>query len=388
MDPGMAGAAPSVTRRSGGSVLEGSATGASWGSAMIVAICLMAAGPVAVQPQDPAGEPMDAAEYVRRSLGAFPIVCLAEGGHAAREPHRFLQRLLSDTAVLAAVDVIIVEFAAGRHQAVLDAYIRGEDVTFSALSRIWRDTQQSPAGPWDSPLYQELLRVIRDANRLLPSSQQVRVLAGDPPIDWEAIRTRDEFTAARIARDPYVAKLAMEQAFVRDKTVLILFGGAHLPRIPIAPGDPRNSLTHRILLRHPGTVRAIGFLNPENLGIENRIDQFEAGKVYPTDGHWVGGLDAARFFPMVYTPVVDTTTGRQRMQPIRLYTDRKVRELFDALVYVGPSSQWEIVPASLDAERDAAYIQELHRRSMIRFGRPHDTRGDERRREDALGIGG
>jgi hypothetical protein len=307
------------------------------------------------------------------SLEAFPIVCLAEGGHAAREPHQFLQRLLSDPDILTAVDVIIVEFAAGQHQAVLDAYIQGEAVPFASLSRVWRDTQQSPIGPWDSPLYQELLQVIRDANQSLPPNRRVRVLAADPPIDWERIRTGDDFRAARTPRDPYVAELAMEQAYELGKRVLIIFGGAHLPRIPVASGDPRNSLTHRILVQHPGAVRAISFLNPEDLGIEHRIDEFEEGKAYSTADHWVGDIDAALVFPMVFSPAVNPTTGEQEWRPVTLYSDHVVRDLFDALVYIGPSSQWETVPGSLDPERDAAYLQELNRRSMLRLGRPYGS---------------
>jgi hypothetical protein len=340
----------------------------NFAAALVIASTVFAASGAAA----PTGtsDPADPVEYIRRALQEFPIVCLAEGGHQARAPHELLRRVLGDATILGAVDVIIVEFAAARHQAVLDAYIRGEDVPFATLSRVWRDTGQSPMGPWDSPLYHELLQVVRSGNRSLSPTERVRVIAGDPPIDWDNITTREDFEASRVPRDPYVAELAIEQAFHLGKRVLIIFGGAHLPKVPLGPDDPRNSLTHRILSRHPDAVRAIGFLSPENLGIEDRVDELVKGTVYSTDRHWVGEIDARRVFPEIYSLVEDAESGERSWQKVELYSGHVVRDLFDALIYIGPSSEWGSVPASFDPKRDAAYLAELDRRSRIRFGRP------------------
>jgi hypothetical protein len=312
----------------------------------------------------------DPIDYVRRALQEYPIVCLAEGGHQANEPHQFLKNALKDTTILRAVDVVIVEFAAARHQDVLDAYIRGEDVAFSRLSKVWRNTGQSPHAPWDSPLYHELLKVIREGNVTLAPDERVRVVAGDPPIVWERIQTREDFNKSRIPRDPFVAALAIEQAFHLGKRVLIIFGGAHLPRVPLGEGDPRNSTTYRILKKHPGAVKTIGFLDPENLRVEARIGDLVRGRIYPTDRHWAGDINAELFFAEIYSLVTDARTGHQSWQQIPLYSGYSVRDLFDALVYLGPSSEWEYVRGSFDQERDEEYLSELNRRSLVRFGRP------------------
>jgi hypothetical protein len=314
--------------------------------------------------------PTDPVGYIQRTLQAYPIVCLAEGGHQANEPHQFLRRVLGDNTILRTVDVIIVEFAAAKHQATLDAYIRGEDIPFATLSNVWRDTGQSPVAPWDSPLYHQLLEVIQNGNRDLPPDKKVRVIAGDPPIDWERIKTREDFEAYCTPRDPYVAELAMEQAFHLGKRVLIIFGDAHLPRVPIAPEDPRNSITYRILSQRPDAVRAIGFIDPENLGVEDRIDELVQETVYSTDRHWVGEINAGLFFPEIYSLVTDANTGEQEWQKVELYSEYLVRDLFDALVYIGLSSEWEYVAGSFYQERDEEYLTELNRRSLVRFGHP------------------
>lgn len=324
---------------------------------------------------DSGGEsgPVDPIDYIRSSLHEYPIVCLGEGGHQASEPHKFLRIVLSDTTILKSVDVVIVEFAATRHQATLDAYIRGEDVPFAELSKVWRDTAQSPRAPWDSPLYHELLKTIRQANLTLSPDNRVRVVAGDPPIDWEKIKTREDYNESLIPRDPFVASLVMEQAFDMGKRVLVIFGGAHLPRVPVGPEeDMRNSLTWYILKEHPGAVRVIEFLNSENLGIADRLGELVQDKIYVTANHWTGAIDAELVFPEVYSLVTDAKTGRQSWQQVPLYSGYRVRDLFDALIYIGPSSEWSYVPGSFDEERDEEYLEELNRRSLVRFGRPLD----------------
>jgi len=344
----------------------------------ILAMALMVFQPVGAEAElgDSAWEdsPVDPIDYIRRSLQAYPVVCLGEGGHQAKEPHQFLRRVLGDKTILKTVDVVIVEFAATKHQTVLDAYIQGEDVPFSELSLVWRDTGQSPRAPWDSPLYHELLKVIREGNLTLSAAERVRVVAGDPPIDWEMIKTREEYNESRIPRDPFAASLAMEYAFHLGKRVLIIFGDAHLPRVSVGPEDDlRNSLTWYILREHPSAVMVISYLDPENLGVDDRIDELVQDKIYATTDHWTGGINAELVFPEIYSLVTDAKTGHQSWQNIPLYSGYLVRDLFDALIYIGPSNGWSHVPGSFDQERDEEYLIELNRRSLVRFGRPLDS---------------
>jgi uncharacterized iron-regulated protein len=83
---------------------------------------------------------------------------------------------------------IIVEFANSRYQPILDRYIGGENVPLAQLQPVWQDTTQ--VGVWDSPLYAHFFAVVREVNLKLPDVQRLRVLAGDPAIDWTNIRDR------------------------------------------------------------------------------------------------------------------------------------------------------------------------------------------------------
>jgi hypothetical protein len=63
-------------------------------------------------------------------------------------------------------------------------------------------------------------------------------------------------------------------------------------------------------------------------------------------------IDAELFFPEIYSLVTDANTGERAWRQVPLYSEYLVRELFDAPVYIGPSSDWENVPAEFDRERD------------------------------------
>lgn len=60
-----------------------------------------------------------------------------------------------------------------------------------------------------------------------------------------------------------------------------------------------------------------------------------------------------------------------------LFKGHKVRDLVDALIYIGPSDQWVFVPPPREAY-DEEYWKELNRRSMILFGQSLDDRPGNR----------
>ncbi len=317
--------------------------------------------------------PHDPIQYIAQVLREYPIVCLGEGNHAVADSHEIIRQILSDTNIQNIVDVIIVEFANERYQAVLDDFILGKDVDFGELAKVWRDTGTSPISPWDSPVYYELLKKVRENNRSLAADKKIRILAGDPLIKWEEINSRDDFRKFRVPRNPYVSELAIEQAFKLNKRVMIIYGGLHLARVNVGPeGDPRNPITPRIELKHPDSVKYVEFMKPEDLQITDRLSSFEKGKLYETRSHWVGKISAEYFFPGVYAPQLNEKTGEVTTKKMALYKSYLVEDIVDALIYIGPCKDWKIADGSQEAYQDEDYWAELNRRSQIRFGRLMD----------------
>lgn len=56
-------------------------------------------------------------------------------------------------------------------------------------SRFWQNTTQ-PFTTFDIPIYEEFFRTVRAVTQSLPHEHQIRVLLGDPPIDWDARTSR------------------------------------------------------------------------------------------------------------------------------------------------------------------------------------------------------
>ncbi len=309
--------------------------------------------------------PFDAIQYIARAIRENPIVCLAEGGHCSKTAHDFLKTMLSDKNVQDALDVIIVEFVTARHQELLDDYMEGKDISFNELSKLWRDTTvSSMVQTWDSPLYYGFLQHIRAINKSLSKGKKIRVMGGDPPIKWEEIKSKEDHRIYFRQRNSFPSSLALKQAANQKKRILIIFGGGHLAKVPSNIGGRINKgLTNLIQEELPDGVKSFSFLIPKELKVEDRVQELEKGKMYETKSHWSGDLPAGLLFPMVFQP--DGT----KAEP---YKACKVRDLYDALVYIGELTEW--IFHSPEVFQDDEYWAELNRRSMILFNRPMDEK--------------
>lgn len=325
---------------------------------------------------------LDAKQYTLQAIQDNPIVCLGEGGHTLKNSHDFIKEMLSDPDIQRAVDVIIVEFATSRYQEILDDYVFGKDVPYSELSKAWRNTAQTPLVPWDSPLYFELLKHIREINHGLPEGNKIRVLGGEPAIRWEEVAGWADVNEYMGLRDIVPAELAIEQAFQKGNKVLIIYGAAHLTKVHNGPagGEACYPITYYIQHKYPQTVKVIEFLDTEALGIGERVSELSWGTAYDTNCHWLGELNAELLFPGIYS----RATGER----MTLFKGLKVKDLVDALIYIGPSDQWVFAPPRREAYDDE-YWAELNRRSMILFGQSLEDRVGTREQatEGAPGCG-
>ncbi len=86
------------------------------------------------------------------------------------------------------VNDIVVECGNALDQDVADRFVRGDDVPYEILRKIWLDTTQAQPA-CDTPQAEETLGT-RAVNASLRREQQIRVLLGDPPIRWEEVKTK------------------------------------------------------------------------------------------------------------------------------------------------------------------------------------------------------
>ncbi len=281
--------------------------------------------------------PVSAVEGIVAAFQKHPVVIIGEWRHGLRQMGDFYVRLVRDPSFQQTVHDIVIEFASRSNQPLLDRYISGDDVPIEQVRRIWRDTTK--VASWESPIYAEWLAAIRDVNRTLPPNRRFHVLAGDSAIDWDSIKTHDDWAALGDNNVSFAD--VIDGVIARNRRALVVLGGNHVAKLGTRTGDANT--TTLVERRHPGsTYVVIHHLIPDDPDeVSLRLADPSEPALYDLAGTRLGKKPDSNGVP-----------------PAR-YTD--------AWLYVGPASSMNEAtprPGSLEA----AYMKEVDRRSMIEWG--------------------
>jgi steroid delta-isomerase-like uncharacterized protein len=316
--------------------------------------------------------PVSPVDGVLEAFDRFPIVALGEGDHGNLPGATFRLLLLRDPRFSEKVDDIVVEFGTGRHQAVMDRYIAGHPVPMESLRRCWQETTQPVI--WDAPIYAEFFAAVRALNESLPEERRLRVLLGDPSIDWSRIRNREELEnwygvnsikrswGSVNARDGHAVDVIEREVLAKGRRALVIYGDMHFhrPEIPLGEGFFadyfRGNIVQQIERLHPGKVFSI-----MSLTSTDRLESQYPGVVSwprPSLVHLKGTSVGAL-----------TIQGKQAVE-------RK----FDALLWLGPSSTIGYSEPSPDAVAEETYFKEALRRDGLWIGQYQEDLADLRQR--------
>lgn len=185
---------------------------------MLLLVCAISTRGIA-QSQAKASEP------ITGILGAFKtrqIVGIPDA-HRNTGIHTFLLSLIRDPRFPTVVNDVVVECGNARHQDVADRFVRGEDVPYETLQKIWLDTTQAQPG-CDSPQPEETLRTVRAVNASLRREQQIRVLLGDPPIPWEEVTTKVDHRKWIGMREIFPAEVVQREVVAKKRKALLVYG--------------------------------------------------------------------------------------------------------------------------------------------------------------------
>lgn len=272
------------------------------------------------------------ADAVIAALRKHRIVAVGEI-HAQQEHYDAMQTLLFDPRLPGLVDDIVVEFGNALYQPRMDRFTNGELVEDRDLRLVWRNTTQSPSNTWDSPMHEQFFRSVRAVNWSLPAERKIRVLLGDPPIDWAKVRTRDDVLAYG-DRNGHTMSVLEREVLAKGRRALICYGTNHVRR----DGDIIPWIEHVTGRR---TYVIVAGTHPRLASAPRRI-------VVPAAGTWLASADTNDFR---YLP------GE---------CGERFGEIFDALLYLG---QVEVVTQSLANPAvflDPEYWAELQRRKAIK----------------------
>lgn len=262
--------------------------------------------------------------------------------HDAKLNYEFRLALLKYPRFADTVQDFVIESGNSLYQETLDDFIlKLKDVPPQDLRPVWRNTTM-PTGVWDPPIYEAFIRAVREVNAARPPDKRIRLLAGDPPIDWRTVATGDDFQKFLAQRDEAPFMIIDREVLRKGRKALVIYGGAHLIK-----AEGRKTIRTLLEETYPGKTYS---LIPWSVRY-NPVDVFQG----------IPGVGAAPAFLRLDGPEWAGVTAKKIF---RYLPDRPVGEVMDAILYLG-SGPDEMLNESPEALNDAAYQAELKRRRGI-----------------------
>jgi len=298
-------------------------------------------------------------------FASHDVVALSDP-HGNRQVQDFILSLIRDPRFASAVDDIVLETASSRYQDVLDRFVRGDDVPRDALRRVWDDhTVPNSSGVQA----EELIQVVREVNRALIGSRRLRVVAGDPPIDWDNVTSPGDHRRWIELRDSYPADLIRRQVLDRGRRALVIYGQGHLQRRQILSNYDMSSWQAQTvvsLLERDRSARVFTIWT----WLDRRIQLLEARSwsapsLVAVKGTGLGARDFASYAEMAGPQRFNVRDGqlvpitRDQWQTLRM------DEQFDAVLYLGDPSEMTFQAPPEGLCREPAYVTERIRRLAI-----------------------
>ncbi len=119
--------------------------------------------------------PKPAVDAILSAFDKYKIVAIP-AAHGQKDLDDFILMLVRDQRLPLIVNDIAVECGNSIYQQILDRYIAGEEVPFSEVRKVWRNTTQGLLCGTDG-FYETFYPLIRAINQKLPADKRLRVLA-------------------------------------------------------------------------------------------------------------------------------------------------------------------------------------------------------------------
>lgn len=296
------------------------------------------------------------------------VVALCDGGHGCEQAYAFRIALIRDPRFPGLVNDIVVESGNSLYQSMMDRFVSGEDIPDREISQAWQNTTQAH-DVWDRPVFEGLFREVRDLNATLPKERQIRVLLGDPPIDWSKVNNaaelREEWKSLE-DRDICAARIIQSEVLAKRRRALIVYGGMHLlrkrlfwrsedePAMELEAIPLENSIVSLLEGQGANVYSVWTPVDVDLTTLQSDVCSWPKPTLAPIRGTPLGEASFRSYYPhAMFT--------RQRDGFVEVYVDPErspaMEEQFDAILYLGPPSDltWSQVSPALAA--DPEYIK-------------------------------
>lgn len=325
--------------------------------------------------------PLEPVTAVLNAFRTHRLVALDEGNHNNLQGYAFRMALIHHPEFAGLVNDIVVEAGNSLYQDVMDKFVAGEDVPYGSLRRVWQDTTQ-PHEVWDKPIYEEFYRAVRALNSGLPRERRLRVLLGDPPVDWAAVHTISDFPGRP---ESFPTDLIRREVLAKGRRALIIYGGMHLQRHDYTVNyEPSDGIVEVLERDAPGVVFSIW---------TNTLTDLQAAQ--PSVSSWPNPsltilrstLLGAKDFSVYYSFAVYVKDKDGKIVARKATRPLPMEEQFDAILYIGPQSSITYSSLSPELCRDQAYVKMRETRMELFSGSPQGSAAFKKECEEALAHG-
>ncbi|MCG8462739.1 MAG: hypothetical protein MI919_41165 [Holophagales bacterium] len=284
--------------------------------------------------------PVDAVEAVIEAFGEHRVVALGER-HSVEEAWDFYSALVSDPRFPGLGADVVLEVASSIPQPLLDSVVVQGATPFDRVRAVWRDASNALLQSGDPPGMVRFVALVQRINQELPSERRIRIVAGDPPIDWRSPEAARELQSALSSRDEHYASVVRSSVLSQGRKALVIMGRSHLTRL-----SPEGSLNvaQRLEQRGAGRVFLVHMLYSRSRILQRTVQGWPRPSIARVDGTSLAG-QAPEFLP----PVVKKAGGT-------------FASTMDAVLYLGPRSE---LTDEAPIPFDAAHEKELQRRRAL-----------------------
>jgi hypothetical protein len=209
---------------------------------------------------------------------------------------------------------------------------------------------------WDRPIFPEFFRAVRALNQALPADRRLRVLMGDPPIEWATVKTFDDYRPWLRQRDSYPAGIIQREVLARGRRALVIYGEGHLQSRHERPGQSLLGILETQGARAFAVASTFADLN----SVQPNIGSWPTPSMALLQGTSLGAVAYERLF------------GPQ--PPIAfLKTHPNIEDHFDAVLTLGPPASVQLAPPSYPRCAEPEYIERRVGR-MVATGMPPTVR--------------
>ena len=302
--------------------------------------------------------PENAVPAVLAAFQKYEVVAIPEA-HGMKDVDDFILSLIRNPAFPEKVNDIEVECGNSLYQRTLDRYIAGEDVPFTEVRKVWRNTTQPMCGM--SGFFEQFYPLVRAINQKLPPGKRLRILAGDPPIDWDQVKSAEDI-AKFSDRDGSIASVMEKQVLSKHRNALMLFGIFHLMH---GTGVGAGNAVTIYEKDYPNVTLVISDLGIYDKGLpdlsSSPFAKWPAPVACAGQGSRLGALRLSDFYP----PTIWTDSDCNVYNDFPKNEQKPMADLVDAFLYLGPRDLRLTEPIPADIALDVDYVTEWLRREAL-----------------------